>query len=247
MSDSGHGEHDDGAGEGNHGDHGAGRAPSPRQAAQLDRLATLIAESPHNLVSRGERSAVRARHVAECAALAPLLGVQPGQSWIDIGTGGGLPGLVLAVLEPDVRWTLVDATQKKVTAVRGFADELELPNVQAIAGRAETLAQDAAYREQFDGAVSRALAGLPTLIELCRGFVRSAGVVAAVKGPRWEEEIPASVEARRALRVGEVTAVAVPGAARPTWILTMKTVGPTPPAYPRRDGRPASHPLGGGR
>lgn len=241
MVELGPGEHD---GAPREGDHSPGSAPSPRQAEQLDRLAALIAESPHNLVSRGERSAVRERHVAECAALAPLLGAQAGQSWIDVGTGGGLPGLVLAVLEPDVRWTLVDATQKKVAAVRGFAEELELENVQAIAGRAETLAQDPAYREQFDGAVSRALAGLPILIELCRGFVRTAGVVAAVKGPRWEDEVPASDEARRALRVGEVTAAAVPGAARPTWLVTMKALGPTPPAFPRRDGRPASHPLG---
>lgn len=214
------------------------------QAEQLDRLAALIAESPHNLVSRGERSAVRERHVAECEALAPLLGVRAGQSWVDVGTGGGLPGLVLAVLQPDVEWTLIDATRKKVAAVRAFADELELANVQAVAGRAETLAHEPAYREQFDGAVSRALAGLPTLIELCRGFVRADGVLAAVKGPRWEEEIAGSVQARRALRVGEVAAVAVSGAARPTWLLTMKALGPTPAPYPRRDGRPAAQPLG---
>lgn len=224
----------------------AAGALAQRQAEQLDRLAALIAESPHNLVSRGERSAVRERHVGECAALAPLLGAEPGQTWVDVGTGGGLPGLVLAVLQPDVRWTLIDATRKKTTAVRAFADELGLPNVQVVVGRAETLAREPAYREQFDGAVSRALASLPTLIELCRGFVRTAGVLAAVKGPRWEDEVESSAQARGALRVGEVAAAAVPGAARPTWLLTMRTLGPTPPAYPRRDGRPASHPIGGG-
>lgn len=216
-----------------------------RQAQQLDRLAALIAESPHNLVSRGERPTVRERHVAECAALVPLLRAEAGQSWVDVGTGGGLPGLVLAVLQPDVGWTLVDATRKKAAAVRSFADELALPNVQVVAGRAETLGHDPAYRAQFDGAVSRALAALPTLIELCRGFVRASGVLAAVKGPQWEDEVAASVPARRALRVGDVDAVAVPDAGRPTWLLTMKALGPPPPPYPRRDGRPASHPLGG--
>lgn len=216
-----------------------------RQTAQLDRLAELIAASPHNLVSRGERPAVRQRHVAECAALGPLLPASTGQSWIDVGTGGGLPGLVLAVLQPHIRWTLLDARGKKAAAVRAFAEELTLANVQVVAARAETLAHDPAYREQFDGAVSRALAALPILIELCRGFVPTGRVIAAVKGSRWEEEVSASAHARRVLRVGEVRAVVVPATVRPTWLLTMKASGPTPAAYPRREGRPRSQPLGG--
>lgn len=227
------------------GGRGGGEALLPRQVEQLDRLAALIAGSPHNLVSRGERPTVRDRHVAECAALAPLLGAEAGQCWVDVGTGGGLPGLVLAVLQPAVRWTLIDATRKKVAAVEGFAVELGLPNVQVVAGRAEALAHEQDYREQFDGTVSRALAGLPTLLELCRGFVRTNGVVTAVKGSNWEDEVVASAQARRTLRLGPVEAVAVEGTARRTWLLTMTALGPTPEAYPRRDGRPASHPLGG--
>lgn len=215
-----------------------------RQAQQLDRLADLIAESPHNLVSRGERPTIRERHVAECVALAPLLGARDAQSWIDVGTGGGLPGLVLAVLQPQVAWTLVDATRKKTAAVQAFAEDLELSNVQVVTGRAEVRAHELAYREQFDGAVSRALAGLPTVLELCRGFIHANGVIAAVKGPRWEDEVAASVEARRTLRLGDVDAVAVPGVARPTWLLTVKALGPAPVRYPRRDGLPAAHPLG---
>lgn len=221
-------------------------APLPaEQEAQLDLLARRIAESPHNLVARGERPAVRERHVAECVALAPALQLRAGQSWIDVGTGGGLPGLVLAVLTPEVRWTLLDATRKKIEAVRAFADELGLDNVSPVAGRAESVAHDPAYRERFDGAISRALAPLPTVLELCRGFVRAGGAVAAVKGPRWEEELAASQAAAEALNLAFLHSRGIGSAARPTWLVTMRALDPTPAAYPRREGRPRSHPLGG--
>lgn len=216
------------------------------QVDQLDRLAVRIASSPHNLVARGDRAAVRDLHVAEAIALEPLLGARDGDSWIDVGTGGGLPGLVLAVLRPGVRWTLLDATRKKTDAVRAFADELAI-SVDVVTGRAETLAHDGQFREQFDGAVSRAVAPLATLVELCRGFVRSGGVVAAVKGPRWSEEV---VAAQGALKMVGLEVVHTNGFAspdRPSWLVTMRAMGPAPPPYPRREGRPSSHPLGGTR
>ncbi len=233
-----------------------GRAPtrpamttplSPRQDAQLDVLARRIAESPHNLVARGERGDVRRRHVAEAVALVPHLPLRAGQSWIDVGTGGGLPGLVLAVVIPEMRWTLLDATRKKVEAVRAFAAELGLDNVEAVAGRAEVAAHDPAFRERFDGAISRALASLPTVLELCRGFVPAGGLVAAVKGPRADEEVAASAAAQQALGLRLVHSAVISSTARPTRLVTMQALGPAPAAYPRREGRPRTHPLGGTR
>lgn len=221
--------------------------PGPEQEAQLDQLAECLATSPHNLVARGERATVRERHIAECAALVPLLPLQRGQEWIDVGTGGGLPGLVLAVLCPDVRWTLVDATRKKAEAVREFAAALDLDNVQVTHARAESLAHAHGYREQFDGAVSRAVAPLATLVELCRGFVRAGGTVAAVKGPRWAEEVDAATDALEALGLARVHTAVVASPSRSSWLVTMRAMGPAPPAYPRREGRPRSHPLGGTR
>lgn len=218
---------------------------SQSQEEALAALADFISASPHNLVARGDRATVREVHITECAALHPVLRPSPGDSWVDVGTGGGLPGLVLAVLEPAVAWTLVDSTRKKVGAVRGFADALGLDNVEVVVGRAERLAHDRAYREQFDGAISRAVAGLPTLVELCRGFVRPGGRLVAVKGPRWNDELAAAAEALAALRLGAVHSEEIASAQRPTWVVTMKALGPTPAAYPRREGRPRSHPLGG--
>lgn len=225
----------------------SGSGESREQAAQLDLLADRIATAPHNLVARGERAVVRERHIAECAALVPLLGADAGQAWVDVGTGGGLPGLVLAVLQPDVAWTLIDATRKKTDVVRAIADELALANVEVVTGRAEALAHEARYRERFDGAVSRAVAPLPTLVELCRGFVQPGGVVAAVKGPRWAEEVAAAGEALATLGLDVIHTGVVASPDRSSWVVTMRAMGPAPPAYPRREGRPRSHPLGGRR
>lgn len=225
----------------------AAPARGPDEPEELDRLARLIAHSPHNLVARGDRPSIRRRHIAECAALAPVLAATGGTSWVDLGTGGGLPGLVLAILQPGVRWTLVDSTRKKIAAVQDFAGTLGLENVRAVAGRAETLARDAAYRERFDGVVSRAVADLPVLLELCRGFVGTGGTIVALKGPRWQEELAASATAMRELRLRFVHSTELTSPDRTTWAVTMTALGPTPAAYPRRVGRPRSLPLGGHR
>lgn len=225
----------------------AGPAPTPAQAAALDRLAAELAASPHNLVARGERATVRERHIAECIALAPLLQAQPGQAWVDLGTGGGLPGLVLAILMPGVAWTLIDATRKKIAWVRTVAADLGLDNVTAVAGRAEVLAREPQYRERFDGLVSRAVAEMATLVELSRGFVRDGGTVAAIKGPRWVDEVQQAETALETLGLEVVHTAVVASPDRPSWLVTMRAMGPVPSAYPRREGRPRSHPLGGTR
>lgn len=214
---------------------------------RLDRLARLLAESPHNLVARADRPSIRGRHIAECVAVAPVIAAAGGRSWVDLGTGGGLPGLVLATLQPEVQWTLIDSTHKKIAAVEDFASILKLENVQAVAGRAETLARDDAYRERFDGVVSRAVAELPVLLELSRGFVGTGGTIVAMKGPRWQEELAASATALRELRLRFVHSAAITSTDRTTWAVTMTALAPTPAAYPRRVGRPRSLPLGGHR
>lgn len=188
---------------------------------------------------------VREHHVEEGVALVPVLPLRPGERWLDLGTGGGLPGLVLAILRPDIEWTLLDATAKKIRAVETFRDDLGLTNVETVHGRAEALAREPSFREAFNGVVSRAVARLVVVAELSRGFVRSGGVVAAVKGPQWEEEL---AEARRGLaelRLADIHSERVPDTARATWLVTMRANGPAPRRFPRRDGVPLTRPLGG--
>lgn len=217
---------------------------SASQRRQLDRLATLVAASPHNLVSRRDRSVVREVHVEEARLVADVLPLTPGSHWIDVGTGGGLPGLALAILAPETSWTLLDSVRKKARAVEEFATELGLANVAAVAARAEVLAWDPAHRERYDGALSRALGRVDVVAELSRGFVRPGGLVAAVKGPRVGEELPALERVRGRLALEDVHSVALPDAPRGTWLVTMRATGPAPRTYPRRDGVPRASPLG---
>ena len=211
----------------------------------LRRLADLIAQSPHNLVSRTDRDDVWGNHIQECLAYVDTLSLGPAQHWIDIGTGGGLPGLVLAAACPDTQWTLVDGTAKKVRAVQEFAIELGLDNVTAIQAQAEELAHDQGFRGQFDGAISRAVAPLPILSELLVGFVRPQGSVVAVKGPRWKEEVQAAAAAFQELGLDLHETIPIPSAQRPTWLVMMRVRGAVPQHYPRRAGLPRSKPLGG--
>jgi 16S rRNA (guanine527-N7)-methyltransferase len=212
---------------------------------KLRRLAELIARSPHNLVSRGDRADVLRVHIRECQSYAETLELASGQRWIDVGTGGGLPGLVLALVVPDVHWTLLDSVGKKTDAVRAFAAELNVTNVTVLNGRAEELAHEPALRGQFDGAISRAVAALPTLVEVLAGFVRPGGMLVAAKGPRWQEEMEEAREAVRRLGLAEDRVVPIHNAVRPTWLVMMRRRGALAKSYPRRAGLPRSHPLGG--
>lgn len=212
---------------------------------KLRLLGRLIAESPHNLVSRGERERIYDAHILECAAYAEHLAFERGQRWLDLGTGGGLPGLVLASLRPDVQWTLVDSVRKKAAAVEEFARTLDLDNVTVVSGRAEELAREPAFRGQFDGVIARAVAELPVLWELMRGFGRAGGQIVAVKGPRWQEELTTARTAARMLRLEETAVLPITSAPRPTWLVMMRADGQPPEEYPRRIGTPQARPLGG--
>lgn len=224
---------------------GSGPASPLSDDARLARVAELIVGSPHNLVSRAERPRVATVHVPEAVALVPHLEARSGSRWLDLGTGGGLPGLVLAICLPEVSWVLLDSVAKKVAAVESFAAELALENVTAVAGRAEDLAHLPGWRGAFDGVVARAVAPLPVLLELSRGFLPDGGRLAAVKGPTWEDELGASEEAMRVLGWHHSGTLGIKEAVRPTWLVTMQAVGSIPRRFPRRPGVPKASPIGG--
>ncbi|WP_108667549.1 16S rRNA (guanine(527)-N(7))-methyltransferase RsmG [Euzebya rosea] len=212
---------------------------------QLALLGHLIAESPHNLVSARDRGLLDSVHIPECVAVVEAIHAGDGQHWIDLGTGGGLPGLVAAIMRPHVGWTLIDSRQKKVDAVNEFIEILGLENARAVAGRAEVLARQEEYRGIYDGVVSRAMARLDIVAELARGFLKPRGRLEVVKGPSIDQERGYFQRAASKLRMRENSTSALEMSDRGTVIVSLVAKGGPPTGVPRSDGLPQAKPLGG--
>lgn len=210
---------------------------------KLAKLSSAISSAPLNLVSRGDRERVRELHVAEALAVLDSLAVPEGSHVLDLGSGGGLPGLVFAIQRPDLQITCLDARTKKCAFVSGVSEDLDLSNVTAVPGRAETLAHTMRFREGFHLVVSRAVARASVVAELSRGFVADGGSIAMIKGPSYTEEMPGLAKVSSSLALAPPRARSVDRAPRPTWIVQAEVVGSAPPWVPRPDGQPAGRPL----
>ena len=144
------------------------------QAEQLDRYGDLLLDwnQRMNLTAITQPEEVAVKHFLDSALFLRHSGTLPETlSLIDVGTGAGFPGLVLAVLKPNWKITLLDSLQKRVNFLETVCRELELDNVRCIHNRAEDGGQAPALREQFQVATARAVANLPLLCEYCLPFV----------------------------------------------------------------------------
>lgn len=184
------------------------------------------------------------KHILDSLMAAPFFN-KPGMKVIDIGTGGGMPGIPLAILFPSAQFTLVDATEKKINAVAEFVRELGLRNVYCLASRIEILGQSPSHREQYDLVLARALAPLPVLIELGVPLIHPYASMIAYKGPEYLSELSSSRNAVTSLRSEQprVFHYTLPEdmGHRTLIQITKKTV--TDKKYPRRDGVPSKTPL----
>jgi 16S rRNA (guanine527-N7)-methyltransferase len=152
-------------------------------------LARMLAVNEHmNLTSIRTPEEAWSRHVLDSLTLLPLLAQVPaGGRLIDIGSGGGLPGLALAITRPDLSVTLVESIQKKAAFLRDVSRALDLENVEVRAERAEQLAVE--LGGSFDVVTARAVARLAALVPLTVPFAKAGGVVLLIKGQRAEEEL----------------------------------------------------------
>jgi 16S rRNA (guanine527-N7)-methyltransferase len=169
---------------------------------------------------------------------------------VDVGSGAGVPGIPLAILHPSWHVGLVESTGKKAAFIRTVTDVLDLHRVEVLGGRAESWGSKPPWRDTADVCVARAVAPLPSLVELCAPFVRAGGLLAFPKGPRASHEIEDAREAARRLRVKLVAVPALPEALFPDSarvVVIYRKVGPTPPGYPRRVGLATSRPIGAPR
>lgn len=177
---------------------------SDHDRRRLEHFAERVASSPHNLVSRRAREELLSRHVPECVALAQALPRGPAQV-LDIGSGGGFPGIVIAIVRPDLAVHLLDSTKKKTDFLQEVAAELEL-QVEIHTGRAEELATTS-LAGSFNVVTARAVAPLERLTTFTIPFLRVGGLLYAVKGERWQEEVGAAADA---IRLAGARVVATP-------------------------------------
>ena len=191
-----------------------------------------------NLTAITDPVEVARKHFADSLAALPYL--QPGTKVIDVGTGAGFPGVPLLILRPELQLTLADSLQKRLTFLETLLRELGL-HAQLVHGRAEDLGQNRLYREQFDAALSRAVAGLPVLLELTTPFVKVGGAAIAYKGDA-AEELEKAKSAAFLLHV-QLRQVELASDLGKRCLIFADKKAPTPKAYPRKAGTPNRKPL----
>ena len=176
----------------------------------------------------------------------PVPGTEKTTSLIDVGTGAGFPGMVLALACPEMTVTLLDAQQKRLGFLHAVAEATQTSNVTLIHARAEDGGRKPELREQFDFAAARALAPLNTLLEYLLPFVRISGYALCWKGPAVRGELDAGNKAARILGGQTEMPVRCPVNGR-DWdhmILPVRKIRPTAKNYPRKAGMPKNNPLG---
>jgi len=224
----------------------AGRALDASQQALLALYLDLLlaANAKMNLTRITDRAAAELHHVADSLTLLPLL---PSGAFClaDVGTGGGVPGIPLAIARPDAQVLLIESTRKKAAFLQSAVAELALSNVKVIDQRAEDVARTK-HRESFDAVVSRAVATLDFLVEYCLPLVKIGGKMLAMKGPKVADELPGALRTIRMLGGGDpqVHPVALSGADQHV-IVEIPKRRPTSERYPRPPSEQKGRPLGG--
>lgn len=232
-----------------------GFALDERQIEQFEiYYSTMVAwNSRVNLTAITGYDDVQVRHFLDSltvgATLLKALGGKappPGFKAIDIGTGAGFPGLPLKIIWPQIRLALADSIGKKTAFLKEMVRLLGLTNVEVITGRAEELGQNKAYRQRYDAVTARAVAALPVLCEYCLPLTKVGGWVLCPKKGDISLEIKDAKKASRILGGSEpvLHSFMLPGEAEERFVVAIKKVRSTPPAYPRRVGLAKAQPLG---
>jgi 16S rRNA (guanine527-N7)-methyltransferase len=221
------------------------------QLAQLDQFGAALRDANRhvNLTRIVEPAEMETRHFLDSltAALPVLDRLRAGEPicLVDVGSGGGLPGIPLKIAFPALRVALVESVGKKARILRQIVDDLGLQDVEVLADRAETLARDPLYRDHFGWATARALGSLPVVIELTAPFLEPGGLLVAQRRGNLDAELLAAAHAFSALKmwpkVPEV--LHVPGLADGRGLVVGQKYAHTPSAYPRRPGLPRHKPL----
>lgn len=220
---------------------------SDEQIGKFERLTELLLRwnERMNLTAITDPAEIAIKHYLDALTLAQVVPQFDDLRLIDVGTGGGFPGLPLAIVFPRLQVTLMDSTAKKLRFIDDVAQSLELENVSSLHSRAEDAGQNKRHREAYDIVVARAVARMPVLAEYTLPLCKLGGQVIAMKGTSAFEETAAAAKAITALG-GELFGmedVNLPTLDNPRYLIVIDKINPTPRRYPRKAGLPSRQPI----
>lgn len=198
-----------------------------------------------NLTAITEFEDVLEKHFLDSISVSRYVDFTAELSVIDLGTGAGFPGMPLKIMFPNLSITFADSLNKRILFLNEVIDALKLEGVQTVHSRAEDLAVDCNYREQYDYCLSRAVANLSTLSEYCLPFVKLGGTFISYKSGEIDEELSAAKKAIRLLggQVKDVISFQLDGTDFGRSFVMIQKDKKTPKAYPRKSGMPSKKPL----
>ncbi|MGN1383380.1 MAG: 16S rRNA (guanine(527)-N(7))-methyltransferase RsmG [Eubacterium sp.] len=196
-----------------------------------------------NLTSITDPEEFITKHYLDSASISSLSEFQKAETVIDVGTGGGFPGVPLAVLFPEKTFTVEDSLQKRIRVIQDLLSRAGITNVEAVHARAEDLGKDPVHREQYDLCISRAVSRMSVLAEYCLPFVKEGGFFISYKGSDLDQELHDGEKAVQVLG-GEIDRVQPAGMeGMQHQFVVVKKVKHTPKKYPRKAGTPGKTPI----
>ena len=220
---------------------------SDKQIEQFLNYYELLVEwnSFMNLTAITDFDEVILKHFVDSISLCKYISFQHGDTLIDIGTGAGFPGIPIKIICPDCKITLLDSLNKRINFLNTVIEQLHLTDIITIHGRAEDIAKTKEHRENYNYAISRAVANLSTLSELCIPFVKQNGYFISYKSEKGNEEL---LEAKNAIEIlgGSVDkqiSYQLPDSDLSRNLILIRKRNITPKKYPRKAGIPSKEPL----
>lgn len=197
-----------------------------------------------NLTAITEPEEVLYKHFYDCILFLKHIKPEKGESLIDVGTGAGFPGMVLKIMRPDIKVTLLDSLNKRLVFLNDVIEKTGLEDICTVHMRAEDAGKSPVHREKYGIACARAVAAMPVLMEYCLPLVKKGGMFVAMKGASANEETAAAQNAARLLGAEKPTIICetLTGNERRAFV-TAKKISQTPTKYPRKPSEISKHPL----